>query len=109
MKELISKDSPVAIVENYKIFKEVLSPDATKSAVLFGLDIEKTQICCSEPIGIFINNQGNLETRYDILQGALQHLYLDNVRWQDNSLVLYDFVILDEGGKQITQKSIQTE
>ena len=109
MKELVVKEYPNAVVENCKIFKEVKSPYSEKIAVLFGLDIEKNPECCTKPIGLFINNQGNLGGEYDILQGALQHLYLDNVRWQDDKTVLYDFVISDEGGKQATQKSITVE
>lgn len=109
MKELIIKNDPTADVENYKIFKEVKNPNSTKSAVLFGLDIEKTKECCSNPTGIFINNQGSLGIKYDILQGALQHMYLDNVKWLDNKTVQYDFVISDEGGKQSTQKSIAVD
>lgn len=105
MKDLIVKINPTATVENYKIFEEIKSPDSTKTAVLFGLDTEE---CCSEPIGIFINNQGVLGNEYDILKGALEHLYLENVKWQDNDTVLYDSVIADEGGKQATQKSITT-
>lgn len=106
MKELIIKNYPNATVENYKIFEEIKSPYSSKTAVLFGLDTEE---CCSEPIGIFINNQGRLGDKYDILQGALQHLYLDNVKWQDDKTVLYDFVIFDEGGKEATQRSINIE
>ncbi len=109
MKELIEKNYPTAAVENYKIFEEVKSPNSTKSAVLFGLDIEITKECCSKPIGIFINNQGSLGIKYDILQGALQQMYLENAKWQDEKSVLYDFVISDEGGKQTIQKSIMVD
>ncbi|MFA4853169.1 MAG: hypothetical protein WC599_11675 [Bacteroidales bacterium] len=109
MKELIAKNYPTATVENYKIFEEIKSPNSTKSAILFGLDIEKTKECCSKPIGIFINNQGSLGTKYDILQGALQQMYLENAKWQDDKTVLYDFVISDEGGKKTTQKSLMVD
>jgi hypothetical protein len=95
--------------ESYKIFKEIKSPYSEKTAVLFGLDLEKTQECCSEPIGIFINNQGRLGSEYFILTGALQHLYLKNVRWQNDKTVLYKFVVADEIGEQITQKSLNVE
>jgi len=110
MKELILKNNPNATVENYKIFEEIKSPYSIKTAVLFGLNPDKTEdACCSEPVGIFINNEGALGKEYDILKGALNHLFLDNVRWQDDKTVFYDFVIFDEGGKQATEKSIEVE
>ena len=109
MEELLLKVNSGSITENYKIFEEVKNRNSTKSAVLFGLDIEKTKECCSKPIGIFINNQGGLGAEYDILQGALQHMYLENAKWQNDESVLYDLVISDEGGKQTTQKSIAVD
>jgi len=109
MRELIMKNYPTAAVENYKIFDEVKSPDSTKSAVLFGLDIEKTKECCSKPTGLFINNQGSLGAKYDSLQGVLDHMYLANAKWQDNKTVQYDLVISDEGSEQTTQKFIVTD
>lgn len=107
MNEVLNKNYSNLSVENYKIFEEVKSPDSTKSAVLFGLDIEKTNECCSKPTGIFINNQGKLGATYDILQGSLQHMSLENAIWQNEKTVLYDLIISDEGGDQSTQKSIE--
>lgn len=109
MKELIIKNYPNATVENYKIFEEVKNPNSTKSAVLFGLDLEKTKECCSKPTGIFINNQGSLGSKYDILQGALEHMHFKNAKWQNDKTVQYDFVISDEKGERTTQKSIVTD
>lgn len=110
MKELVLKDNPSAKVENYKIFEEIKSPYSNKIAVLFGFDPDKTvDGCCSTPVGIFINNESVLDKEYDILKGSLIHLSLNNVRWQDDKTVLYDSVIADEGGKRITEKSINVE
>lgn len=109
MKELIIKNYPTAVVENYKIFEEIKSPNSKKTAVLFGLDIKKTKECCLKPIGLFINNQGLLGTQYDILQGSLQQMYFENIKWNNDKSVSYNFVISDEGGKQVIQKTIVAE
>ncbi len=90
-------------LDNYKIFEEVKSPDSKKTVVLFGLDLDKTKECCSEPTALFINNDGVLGNS-EMLVGALQHLYLDNVKWVDNENITYDYVVADEGGINRTEK-----
>lgn len=96
-------------LEYYKIFQEVKSPFDGKIAVLFGFDPDKTEGCCSMPIGIFINDNGKIGKEFKILNGALEHMYLDNAEWQSHNALNYDFVIADEGGKTVTVETLASE
>jgi len=80
---------------NYKIFEEIKSPNLKNIAVLYGLN---TKECCGEPTAIFINKNGTLYQENFALVGALQHLFLNNVRWENNSSVLFDDNITHEPG-----------
>ncbi|MCD4705947.1 hypothetical protein K8R61_02600, partial [bacterium] len=86
-----------------KIFEEIKSPFSQKSVILFGLNYDKTNECCLKPKGVFINNKGKLGSEYDILGGA-GYGYIDNVKWESDNKISYDFIGIDPGGKQIIKK-----
>ena len=100
-KDMKKQDNP-----DYKIFEEIKSPNSKNIAVLYGLNTEE---CCSEPTAIFINNNGTLYKENFALVGALQHLFLNNVRWQNNSSVFFDDNVIDERGTfTLSTKNIKT-
>lgn len=83
----------------FKIFEEIKSPDNLKSAVLIGLDYEKTKECCIRPTAVFINNNGVLHKDYYFLKGALNFLYLEDIKWLNNYTLSFYKVVSSEGGK----------
>lgn len=96
LEELMSKNNDNS---NYKVFSITKNHDSNNTAVLYGLDGYK-------PNGIFININGELHDESFQLNGALEHLYLENVKWSGNNYVFFDSAIEDEGGKTITHKQI---
>lgn len=106
LEELLSKNNNI---NKYKIFSITKSPNSNNAAVLFGLDSAKNNGCCSKPTGIFINIDGKLYKESFQLGGALEHLYLENVKWSGDNLIFFDSVIADEGGVKITTKTLYME
>lgn len=94
--ELMTKNNDNS---NYKLFSVIKNYDTNNAAVLYGLEGYK-------PTGIFININNELYEDSFQLTGALEHMYLENVKWSGNNYVFFDSVIEDEGGKTVTHKQI---
>lgn len=95
-----------ATLSRYSVISVVQNSAMTKRAVVIGV-LNYDDPNNKFKMGVFVIDDGiisKLTDKYEMLHGALEHMAIEDVAWENDSTLSYSVVSYDEGGITKTKK-----